>query len=146
MENIQPNVREMEETTGEDSNENDVQVPYTAFFRPANDPLKPTIWPPSKYKNCTRLMELRFDHRHDKVSDSMTVDGWEDSKYDPNRWSQIKKIYARIIERVGEIGEDINNKNEWVRAAKWLDANEKKNLTMNKYILFLREKYCKKRK
>jgi hypothetical protein len=39
-----------------------------------------------------------------------------------------------------------NNKDEWVRDAKWLDLNEKKEMTMNKYVLFLREKYSKKRK
>ena len=122
------------------------QVQFTALLRPSDAPLKPTTWPPSRYKNCTRLMELRFIHRHDTINSNMKGHGWEDSKNDPNRWSQIKKVYDRIKSRVVEIGEDINNKDEWVRAAKWLDLNEKKEMTMNKYVLFLRDKYSKKRK
>ena len=35
---------------------------------------------------------------------------------------------------------------EPVLAAKWLGVNEKKEMTMNKYVLFLREKHSKKRK
>jgi hypothetical protein len=122
------------------------QVQFTALLRPSDAPLKPTTWPPSRYNNCTRLMELRLIHRHDTINSNMKGHEWEDSKNDPNRWSQIKKVYDRIKSRVVEIGEDINNKDEWVRAAKWLDLNEKKEMTMNKYVLFLREKYSKKRK
>jgi hypothetical protein len=66
-------------------------IPFTALLRPSNEPLKPTVWAPGRYKNCTRLLELRFAHRHDRITLNMKKTDWEDFKSDPNRWSQIKK-------------------------------------------------------
>jgi hypothetical protein len=56
----------------------------------------------------------------------MKKNDWYEQKCDPNRWSQIKKVYERIQRRINEIEEDEAVHDNWVRAAKWLDTNEKK--------------------
>ena len=71
---------------------------------------------------------------------------WEDPNFDPNRWSQIKKIYNRIELHISEIGVDDKDNSEWERAAQWLDTNERKTLSITRFIIQLRNKYYLKRK
>ena len=79
-----PNTRNESEFT---INEN--RIPISAVLRPAENPLKRTIWQVSRYNTCIGLMERRFGHRHDKISKSNNKDDRYDAKSDPNRWSQI---------------------------------------------------------
>ena len=91
-------------------------------------------------------MELRELHRHDKIHENMKKIDRQDPKADPNRWSQLKKVYIRINKRVKDIGEDVNDVANLKRAAAWLDLNEKKEQSMAKYVSFLRQRYYNKRK
>ena len=75
----------------------------------------------------------------------MKKDDWADGKIDPNRWSQLKKIYNRIKLRIREIGVSESDKNEWKRAAIWLDANEKQEKSIPNYIVYLRQMYYSSR-
>ena len=47
--------------------------------------------------------------------------------------------------RIREIGVNESDKNEWKRAAIWLDANEKQGKSIPNYIVYLREKYYSSR-
>ena len=118
---------------------------FTALLRPSDLPLKPTVWAPSAYKTVTRLVTLRFMHRHHLINENMKKDDWADGKIDPNRWSQLKKIYNRIKLRIREIGVSESDKNEWKRAAIWLDANEKQEKSIPNYIVYLRQMYYSSR-
>lgn len=119
---------------------------FTSMLRPSNHPLKPTLWAPNAYKTIKRLVELRHVHNHHLITNNMKKIDWEDPKVDPNRWSQIKKIYNRIELRISEIGVDDKDNSEWERAAQWLDTNERKTLSITRFIIQLRNKYYLKRK
>ena len=129
------------------TNDNELAEPiaFTALLRPSDLPLKPTVWSPSAYKTVTRLGTLRCMYRHHLINKNMRKDDWTDGKIGPNRWSQLKKIYNRIKLRIREIGVSELDKNEWKRAAIWLDANEKQGKSIPKYIVYLREKYYSSR-
>ena len=145
-EEVQNEVGLINDTRDSTENGNSVVVPFTAFLRQSNSPLLPTVWQISRYVTCNRLMELRIEHRHDKITSNMKKIDWYEHKCDPNRWSQIKKVYDRIQRRINEIEEDESVHDNWARAAKWLDTNEKKKQSMVKYISFLRKTYYFKRK
>jgi hypothetical protein len=57
-----------------------------------------------------------------------------------------QKVYKRIEKRIRDIGEDTVNFDNWIQAGKWLDVNDKKDMTMAKYISFLRTAHYSKRK
>ena len=146
-EEVQNEVGLINDTRDSTENGNSGVVPFTAFLRQSNSPLLPTtVWQISRYVTCNRLMELRIEYRHDKITSNMKKIDWYEHKCDPNRWSQIKKVYDRIQRRINEIEEDESVHDNWVRAAKWLNTNEKKKQSMVKYISFLRKTYCSKRK
>ena len=71
---------------------------------------------------------------------------WADPKANPNRWSHLKKIYDRIKLRMKDIAVESEDDSEWERAASWLDKNERQEMSLAKYVTYLRGLYYGKRK
>ena len=109
------------------------------MLRLGNNPRKPIINAVSFYKTVEKLMGYFHIHHHNLVKKRMASADWQNAKEDPNRWSQIKKIYARVEDRLDELGMTHSQENK-VQAAKWLDENEKKEKTLHQYVAFLRRR------
>ena len=58
----------------------------------------------------------------------------------------MKKIYDRIKLRMKDIAVESEDDSEWERAASWLDKNERQEMSLAKYVTYLRGLYYGKRK
>ena len=70
-EEVENEVGFINDTRASTENRNSGVVPFTAFLRQSDSPLLPTVWQISRYVTCNRLMELRIEHRQDKITSNM---------------------------------------------------------------------------
>lgn len=118
--------------------------PMSAVLRQDTAPLLPLVYPPNNYKTIEQLI-LRGKHqeRH-RLAFATPPPRWAAAK-DANNWSSLKKIYKRVDTKRQEMNPHDNFENR-VSAAKWLDTNERAEMTMSTYVKHLRDKYYCKRK
>ena len=108
-------------------------------LRLGNNPRKPIVNAVSFYKTVERLVFYHETHHHDAIKKRMKADDWQHPKEDPMQWIMLKKIYGRIDERMVELGLTQTKENR-AHQARWLDENERKEMTLYQYVNFLRRR------
>lgn len=111
--------------------------PLTAIMRQSSAPLFPTIDAPGSYLSVSHLIERGFIQNHHQIGSG--VKGWNNSKTDPQRWSQLSKVYERVRWKIHEQKLDPVQRSSWITAASLLDSGERNGLTIPKYVKWLRD-------
>ena len=120
-------------------------IPMSALLRQDTAPLLPLVYPPNNYKTIKQLVHRgKHQERHHLAIATTPPPRWSQKK-DANNWSGLKKIYKRVQNKREELGFSHNFDNT-VRAAEWLDENERKDMSMSTYVKYLRTTYYPTRK
>ena len=119
-------------------------TPMTAVLRQDNAPLLPLVYPPNKYATIKEVIRRGKEHERHYLAFLKPPPKWSSSN-DANHWSSLKKIYARVETMREELNLDKTYANNLL-AAEWLDHEERKSMSMSKYVIYLRQTYSKSRK
>lgn len=124
---------------------NETRTSFLSTMRTSEQPRKPTVWSPQRYGSCVGLLRYKSAHDHERLLRGNVKGNEWAAKGDANTWSKVKYIYDRIYLRAAETGMTIGQQS-LMNAARWLDVNEKNDISMNQYVSILREKYPRRRK
>ena len=119
-------------------------TPMTAVLRQDNAPLLPLVYPPNKYATIREVIRRGKEHERHSLAFAKPPPKWSSSN-DANHWSSLKKIYARVDAKREQLNFDKTYENTLL-AAEWLDNQERKSLSMSKYVIYLRQTYSNSRK
>ena len=110
--------------------------PLTDVLRQSTAPLFATIDAPGSYRSVSHLIERGFEQEHHQIGGG--IKGWNNDKLDPQRWSQLTKVYERVKWKMAQLHLDSNLKTGWMTAASLLDAEERNGMTIPKYVKWIR--------
>jgi hypothetical protein len=105
-------------------------------LRDFNHPVKHTILTLNSYASWSHLISLRESHYHHKIDDNMPASRWNDPERDRMNWSKLKLLYRRIDDWRGRQPDDVPLTRS--EMAEWLDNNERRGMSVEKYWKWLR--------
>ena len=106
-----------------------------SHLRNTSNPRKPTVWSINKYQTLTYLTEVGAIHGHKNIKKTMAASDWNNCSKDAQNWSMLKLLNTRITDEKNSRHGIITD----LEAAEYLDKHERKEMTLNEYVKFLKQ-------